>query len=113
MDIRVSIDSRSYYMHAVAACSSTDTREQRSAAALTASPMAYLKGTGCGNGRTPPWRDAKKIFGTILVQICLSCFNSAKTGQLILSKIDKIVATRCHRFYGKNAPNSTSAWIPL
>ena len=33
---------------------------------------------------------------TILVQICLYCLNCSNFGQLILRKITKIVATRCH-----------------
>ena len=32
----------------------------------------------------------------ILVWICLYCFNCTKFGLLILRKIIKIVATRCH-----------------
>ena len=40
-------------------------------------------------GKTPTW-------WKILVWICLYCFNCTKFGLLILRKIIKIVATRCH-----------------
>jgi len=39
------------------------------------------------------WRH---IIATILVQICLYCLNCNNFGQLILRKINKIVATKCH-----------------
>jgi len=39
--------------------------------------------------------------------------NCTKFGQLILSKIVKIVATIYVRFQGQNAPNSISAEAPL
>ena len=32
----------------------------------------------------------------MLVPICLFCLNCTKVGQLILTKIIKIIATRCH-----------------
>jgi len=35
-----------------------------------------------------------------------------KFGQLILRKVNKIVATRCHKFKAENAPNSISAGAP-
>ena len=60
--------------------------------------VAYLRGKS--NGRTsPPWRDAKKIR--------LYCLNNAKFDQSIISKIVKIVATRC-QILRQNALNSIS-----
>ena len=56
------------------------------------------------------------ILATILVRICICCLKCTKFGQLVLSRIIKIVATRCHIFRLKctkfdfdwgSAPNPT------
>jgi len=58
--------------------------------AVTGTPRKFTRGQ--------TYFDSHIFFhlATIFVLICLYCLNCTKFGQLVLRKIIKIVATRCH-----------------